>query len=70
MGFVVFFVFYDDHSNRLRWYPMALVCIFLMISGVEHLYIHLLVICMSSLEKALFKAYERPLFFGKEFCKR
>ena len=49
---------------------MALVCIFLMISGVEHLYIHLLVICMSSLEKALFKASERPLFFGKEFCKR
>ena len=66
MGFVVFFFFfYDDYSNRLRWYPMALVCISLIITGVEHLYIHPLVICMSSLEKTLFKASEGTTLFWK-----
>lgn len=32
---------------------VTLICIFLMIGGVEHLFISLLVICMSSLEKRL-----------------
>ena len=32
---------------------MVLICISMMINGVEHLFLYLLAICMSSLEKCL-----------------